>query len=656
MSAQPPRPIPAVVVGLCGHGLALARALHRTGIPVLALEATRSLPGTATLSAEIEWVRDINGAGLIAALQALARRFEPGDRPVLYLTNDRMVATVAAHRRELAGRYRLSWSDCAERLVPLLDKLNIEARCAAVGLDYPRSAMVRSEADLKALHSRLRFPIIFKPSRPLSSFKTAVASALDDAYQVLQRHRGSLPFIAQEFIPGDDRHIHFGALYLDRGRVLARFQGRKLRSRPMGHTTIAESSPNADVARLAERFYDGLEISGPVSLELKRGPDGRYWVIEPTVGRTDFWVDVCIHNGVDLPVIEYRHQLAQSLPATTQRRQVVWINDERDPFAKLWLFAHEPRIALEQHRRTLYFDVEDMGPQHQHRRDHRRWLFAALGKRVRQLVGWRAPARNAAAPKSSAPRKSRWAQWREDVSALGAWDALWSALASLLERISAGRLRLIRYHIVVQPIRPGPLLRTAARGVQVHPLHPTDPLLMQFPRPAEVLAQRFARGATCLAAESDGCLAGFIWLAFDHYEEDEVRCRFELVDADTSAWDFDVAVEPDFRMTRTFLRLWECANRYLNERGCHRTWSRISAFNRESRAAHLRLGAQRVHSATFLCAGRWQLSFFDTAPYIHLSGSEQTMPALTIGGNARAQSKRVQGMVASENSPPVGKD
>ncbi|HMM71089.1 MAG TPA: hypothetical protein PKC22_02515, partial [Rhodocyclaceae bacterium] len=101
---------------------------------------------------------------------------------------------------------------------------------------------------------------------------------------------------------------------------------------------------------------------------------------------------------------------------------------------------------------------------------------------------------------------------------------------------------------------------------------------------------------------------------------------------------------------------WECANRYLNERGCHCTWSRISAFNRESRAAHLRLGARRVHSATFLCFGRWQLSFFDTAPYIHLSGSEQTMPTLTIGGNVRAQTKRVQGMVASENSAPVGKD
>ena len=38
----------AVVVGLCAHGLAVARSLGRNGVQVHALEANDTLPGTAT--------------------------------------------------------------------------------------------------------------------------------------------------------------------------------------------------------------------------------------------------------------------------------------------------------------------------------------------------------------------------------------------------------------------------------------------------------------------------------------------------------------------------------------------------------------------------------------------------------------------------------
>ena len=170
-------------------------------------------------------------------------------------------------------------------------------------------------------------------------------------------------------LPGDDRVIRFGALYLDRGRVLARFEGRKLRSRPMGHTTIAVPEPDDSVHALAVRFFDGLELSGPVSLELKQDPDGRYWVIEPTVGRSDFWAGLCVANGVDLPLIEYRAQSGEALPAVAQRRTHLWINGERDPAALAWLLRHAPAQLLSHWPRGVYLDLYDPQP----------WLLA-LGR------------------------------------------------------------------------------------------------------------------------------------------------------------------------------------------------------------------------------------------------------------------------------------
>ena len=51
----------AVIVGLCAHGLTLARALHKSGISILGLESDASLPGVVTKAAEVKIVRDING-------------------------------------------------------------------------------------------------------------------------------------------------------------------------------------------------------------------------------------------------------------------------------------------------------------------------------------------------------------------------------------------------------------------------------------------------------------------------------------------------------------------------------------------------------------------------------------------------------------------
>gem|GEM_PF-716616 len=352
----------AVVVGLCAHGLGIARSLHRAGIQVVALKRDPALPGARTRCAEIRFIPDITGPGLVTSLIQLASDSDTESKPVLFLTNDLMVKTVGEHVQEISRFYRLSWAHAAPAVLDLLEKDHLEQRCIDTGLRYPRSTLLSNLQTLEQDIGCLELPIILKPTRPLSAFKVIVIDSMEDIPAYTELIGQCLPVLAQEFIPGDDRSIRFGALYLKKGEVLARFEGRKLCSRPMGNTTIAVSEPNDQVHALTLRFFAGLGLSGPVSLELKQGPDGTFWVIEPTVGRTDFWEGLCSANGVSLPLTEYFAAIGGGPVGMRQTTSTLWINSERQPGAFFWLLRHEPGLFFRQRLRDVYFDLNDPHP------------------------------------------------------------------------------------------------------------------------------------------------------------------------------------------------------------------------------------------------------------------------------------------------------
>ena len=351
------------MVGLCAHGLAIARDLHRAGIQIQAIESNPRLPGTHTNCAQVKIVPDINGPGLIQSLLDLAGPSGNVGKPVLFLTNDRMVETIADSIDLIKSAYSLSWSASSEAVSRLGSKDSLEERCEATGLRYPKSVIVDHLEGLIEQVGMLDYPMIVKPVKPLSTFKTLVVNTEQSLLKAQSTFASSLPVLAQEFIPGDDTRIRFGALYLNGGQALARFEGRKLRSRPMGHTTAAISERNDEIHRMTTRFFAGLRLSGPVSLEMKQAEDGTHWIIEPTVGRTDFWVDLCNANGVRLPLIEYASQVCGDRSTTSyQTDRHVWINSERDPAALPWLALNHPAVLVGRRLRGIYLSRADSKP------------------------------------------------------------------------------------------------------------------------------------------------------------------------------------------------------------------------------------------------------------------------------------------------------
>lgn len=340
-------------MGLCTHGLAIVRSLARKGVPVVALESNLDVPGRRTRYADAVVATDLNGPPLIQDLVRLRERFS--EDPVLFLTNDNMVRVVADGFAEIHTRYKLHWSD-PDVVRTLLDKREIESIARSNGLGYPRSFLIAGVEDVERLRGEWRFPMAFKPTKPLSGFKAMKIESEEQLVRELRRFQGRIgQFLLQEWVTGMEPSIYFANFYFDQEqRPLASFVGRKVRSFPrnLGGACSAEPADRPDIVEEALRFLRSVPVRGPASLEIKEDDSGRRFVIEPTIGRFDFYILCCIANGVDFPYVSYLHQTGGALgapPAQTRGRGRLWVDFQSDFPALLssWGIPGAGREAVE---------------------------------------------------------------------------------------------------------------------------------------------------------------------------------------------------------------------------------------------------------------------------------------------------------------------
>jgi D-aspartate ligase len=326
--AQPP--IPAIVLGLCKHGLYLTRNFARHGIPVLAVESNFSQSSAHTRYGCKILCPDLHGVALIDTLLAL-KPLVPAATPI-FPTNDRMVEVLLTHYSMLSDHFRLPFpeGDLLRRLVikPALNRLASEA-----GLDVPRSFSIASLEELERVRDSLRFPVAVKPAMPMMSFKSRRCD--DYAALTAQVEVSALlhePLIVQEWVDGDDRAILFGAYYIARnGNCVTRYSGRKLLSYPAltGHAAATESYDIGERLDEGCRFLRGLGCWGLCSIEYKGLPPSEARFIEVTVGRCDWWIMGCGINGVNIPMAAYNDLTGASLPFDNmQTSAYIWYDIE----------------------------------------------------------------------------------------------------------------------------------------------------------------------------------------------------------------------------------------------------------------------------------------------------------------------------------------
>jgi predicted ATP-grasp superfamily ATP-dependent carboligase len=318
--------------------------------------------------ARVHFCEALGGSALISKILEVARKAESPGKPVLLLTNDRMVFEVAGHVDTLIPAVEISWWRSAGHVHDLLHKDRLPELCLRAGLNYPASVRLESSSlsAVRSLVSGLRFPVIVKPVRPMGRFKVELVPDLAALEANLAHLSGDSPLVLQEWIEGGVESLLFCAVYFDRGRPLAHFEGRKLDTLPrgLGTTTAAERIEAPDLYEATLRFFAAFpELSGPVSLEVKVDAAGAYWVIEPTAFRTDYWAGCCIASGVNLPVIEHCHQAGCDCRAGGRSKSATWIDIERNPAAILAALRLRPSIVLRPWRIAFtYLAMDDPLP------------------------------------------------------------------------------------------------------------------------------------------------------------------------------------------------------------------------------------------------------------------------------------------------------
>lgn len=332
----------AVVVGAGINGLGVVRSLAGCGVPVVLLDSDFSRPTMWTRCARKAALPRLSGDALVTALLDLRGEFGPA--PVLFPTVDEAVDTLSRCRDRLAAAYRLRLPP-ADVLAALATKGGFQDLAERHGFPAPRAVRVGGPADLEKL-VELRYPCAVKPDVHTPAYDARFAKAYRigtaaEAGRLCVAILEVMPeVIVQEWIEGDDSDIFFCLQYRSAdNRAIASFTGRKIRAWPrdVGATASCVPAPEAAVALddLTERFFGRLGVVGMCGMEYKRDRrDGRFYMVEPTVGRTDAQEEVATLNGVNIPLAAYAAECGLPPPDTRPpSHPVMWM---RDALADFW--------------------------------------------------------------------------------------------------------------------------------------------------------------------------------------------------------------------------------------------------------------------------------------------------------------------------------
>jgi D-aspartate ligase len=328
--------VPAIVVDIQSiTALQTARLLASRGIQVIGIGSDPWEPFCRSRSYTKTIFTCTTDERLIQTLEALGPTLE-GKAP-LFLSADEAVLLVSKHRDRIAEWYHIALP--ADEIVRMLvDKMSFARFAEANGLPAPRTHCLDDSADPASVAAQLRYPAIIKPAVRAShwaahtkakALKVWTAEEFVEAYQRVRKWGGDV--IAQEWIPGPESELISCNGYFDRsGMIRASFVARKIRQWPpeTGRSSLGIAAPNDEVRDITVRTFQIAAFSGPAYLELKRDErDGRYWIIEPNVGRATGRSAIAEAGGVELLLTQYCDMLG--LPLPQQRTQgssnVKWI-------------------------------------------------------------------------------------------------------------------------------------------------------------------------------------------------------------------------------------------------------------------------------------------------------------------------------------------
>lgn len=336
---------PAVVVGTGVNPLGIIRTLGRKGISVVVVGENPSDLAARSRYATFRLCESLESSSLIETLIDVGKSHKR--KAVLFCTSDTAVLIVSENRNALTDYYDFVLPP-HKVIVTLMSKRDFHDFAIAHALVVPKTIFTQREKEVLKAADEIPYPCMIKPEYRDASWNEAVSPtdkvlyvASKDAFLACFEKFDivNMKLLIQEYIDGVvEEDICYCLAYIDRNdKPLALFTGRKLRQYPKltGSTSFSDSLWIPSVADETARIFALAGCRGLCSIEyMKSRKDQRYYIIEPTVGRTDIQEGISIKSGMDIPYLAYLDAMGEN-PTSIEYFQegVKWINEPLELYA-----------------------------------------------------------------------------------------------------------------------------------------------------------------------------------------------------------------------------------------------------------------------------------------------------------------------------------
>jgi len=337
-----------LVLGLLPAGLALARSLGRSGIPVYGGAfrgnefglRSRYLRGHCVATEEEEAARDRRMLGYLRSLA-------DDGRVVLVPERDEHVDFVLRNWDEVMALANVPLPPAPETVLRVRRKDQLPVAAAEAGVPAPATIFPDSEESVR--DAGLQPPFLLKPAEGQEyalrfGDKAVVANDVDVAAAVWRHARDAgFEMILQELVPDSYEQVYSLFAYVGRsGEPLATVVGRKVRQGPLrfGTSAVFEVRFEPEVLELGLRLLDSVGYRGFAHVEFARDPrDETYKVLEVNT-RLPVWAGIAMTDTFDIARAAYDD--LRGVPSTaraTFQGDLAWVYLAKD----LWVSAQMAR-------------------------------------------------------------------------------------------------------------------------------------------------------------------------------------------------------------------------------------------------------------------------------------------------------------------------
>ena len=334
--------LPFVVVIDIDHinGLQTARIFAERKIPVVGIANNlKNYPAKTRVCEKIVQA-DTKSNELADKLIAIAGMFE--EKPLLIPSQDNSVLIVSRNRKRLEPFYKIALPS-EDTVEMLMDKPSFYQFAIKENLPVAKYYLVSNKVEAEKAADKLNFPCIIKPPMRYPSWE---GNTNIKAYKVYDRDEFMETYemcadwadvlMAQEWIEGTDVDLYSCNCYFNNNNEsLVSFIAKKLRQYPpvTGNTSLGVECRADEVRDISLDMFKRVNYHGLGYVEMKRDVNtGKYYIIEPNIGRPTGRSAIAEAGGVELLYTMYCDKMNLPLPVEREQKYtgVKWIHLRAD--------------------------------------------------------------------------------------------------------------------------------------------------------------------------------------------------------------------------------------------------------------------------------------------------------------------------------------